>query len=154
MRPLSPNLRWWDKAAEEKSSVMEARIMCLGSDRNRCWSQANGSVPALSKTRLLDVWRFTVCSLWMGVNLECILYLIRHQGETDCPSHFSFQSYHSSRAWKKEKILPPDVWATKLGTELPNPKQDGKKKPTRFSLQGDAVWASGGHTIILPAAIK
>ena len=85
---LEPNLRWWEKAAEEKSSVMEARIMCLGSGRNRCWSQANGSVPALSKTRLLDVWRFTVCNLWMGVNLECILYLVQHQGETDCPSHF------------------------------------------------------------------
>ena len=33
---LEPNLRWWEKAAEEKSSVMEARIMCLGSGRNRC----------------------------------------------------------------------------------------------------------------------
>src|SRR4051812_3799598 len=87
--------------------------MCLGSSRNRRGSQANGRVPALSKARLLDVWRFTVCSLWMSVNLECIFYLVQQQRETDNLPIFSFQSYHSSqsttghgRKEKKENVPP------------------------------------------------
>ena len=134
--------------------------MCLGSGRNRRWSQANGSVPALSKTRLLDVWRFTVCSLWMGVNLECILYLIQHRRETDCPAHSSFQSSHFPQSTpghgKKRIFLQLGLWATKLGTELPKLLSETRQKNRPGFVAGRCClgeWASGGH-IILAAAIK
>ena len=115
-------------------------------------------MPALSKTRLLDVWRFTVCNLWMGVNLECILYLVQHQGETDC--HFPFLAFRAvtppkahqgieKREDSFHRTCGPPSWAR--SSQIRNKT---KKKPARFLLQGDAVWVSGGHTTILPAAIK
>ena len=130
--------------------------MCLGSSRNRRGSQANGRVPALSKARLLDVWRFTVCSLWMSVNLECIFYLVQQQRETDNLPIFSFQSYHSSqsttghgRKEKKENVPQLGLWATKLGTELPKLRSETRQTNLPgFCCREGAAWASGRVGVI------
>ncbi len=107
--------------------------MCLGSSRNRRRSQANGRVPALSKTRLLDVWRFTVCSCWRGVKFGMHAVPVQHQRETDCRSHFSFRSCHPSQGppghGKKERIFfNLGLWASKLGTELPKLSSETRQR--------------------------